>query len=272
MTLIREEKMASRYERIVLAKFSLKDKKAIITGAARGLGREMALGLAEMGADIGIFEINIKRAGRVAEEIKELGRDAIVVKVDVTNKCEVDKGIEKVLEKFGTIDILINSAGDVNNIAAEDMSEEQWDRLMDINLKGTFLCCQAAGREMIKKKKGNIINISSLSALIVNRPQKQAHYNVSKAGVIMLTKSLAAEWAPYNIRVNTIAPGYMNTELLATVVEKDEDLANEWKYLTPMGRIGEPPEIKCVAVFLASEASAYVTGHVLVMDGGYTVW
>lgn len=249
--------------------FDLRGEKAIVTGAAQGLGEQIALGLAEAGADIAVVDINIDGAVRVAESIRNIGRESISIKADVTKINDVENMVEMVKDRFGKIDILVNNAGIVNNLPAEQITKEEWDRVIEVNLSGVFLCAQVVGREMIKQKKGNIINISSMSGLVVNRPQPQIHYNTSKAGVIMITKSLAGEWAKYNIRVNAIAPGYMRTPLVDKVFPK---YGKGWSSLTPMGRIGDPSEIKGPALFLASRASSFVTGSVLVMDGGYTLW
>jgi len=249
--------------------FDLRGEKAIVTGAAQGLGEQIALGLAEAGADIAVVDINIDGTVRVAESIRNIGRESISIKVDVTKISDVENMVKMVKDRFGEIDILVNNAGIVNNLPAEQITKEEWDRVIEVNLCGVFLCAQVVGREMIKQKKGNIINISSMSGLIVNRPQPQIHYNTSKAGVIMITKSLAGEWAKYNIRVNAIAPGYMRTPLVDKVFPK---YGKGWSSLTPMGRIGDPSEIKGPALFLASRASSFVTGSVLVMDGGYTLW
>jgi len=249
--------------------FDLTGEKAIVTGAARGLGEQMALALAEAGADVAVVDINIEEAERVAESIRNLARDSIFIKVDVTRINDVENMVKITKERFGKIDILVNSAGIVNNIPAEELKKEEWDKVIEVNLTGVFLCAQRVGREMIAQKKGNIINISSMSGLIVNKPQPQIHYNSSKAGVIMITKSLAAEWAKYNIRVNAIAPGYMRTPLVDEVFPK---YGKGWSSLTPLGRLGDPSEIKGPALFLASKASSFVTGSVLVMDGGYTIW
>jgi len=249
--------------------FDLRGEKAIVTGAAQGLGEQIALGLAEAGADIAVVDINIDGTVRVAESIRNIGRESISIKVDVTKISDVENMVKMVKDRFDEIDILVNNAGIVNNLPAEQITKEEWDRVIEVNLSGVFLCAQVVGREMIKQKKGNIINISSMSGLIVNRPQPQIHYNTSKAGVIMITKSLAGEWAKYNIRVNAIAPGYMRTPLVDKVFPK---YGKGWSSLTPMGRIGDPSEIKGPALFLASRASSFVTGSVLVMDGGYTLW
>jgi len=249
--------------------FDLSGEKAIVTGAARGLGEQMALALAEAGADVAVVDVNIDAACRVTDRIGNIDRDSIAIKADVTKVADVENMVKVAKDRFGKIDILINNAGITINVPAEEMSKEEWDRVIEVNLTGVFLCAQTVGREMIKQKKGNIINISSMSALIANRPQPQISYNASKAGVIMITRSLASEWRKYNVRVNAIAPGYMRTPLVDEVFPK---YGKGWSSLTPMGRIGDPYEIKGPALFLASRASSFVTGSVLVMDGGYTIW
>lgn len=254
----------------VLSMFDLKGEKAIVTGGGQGLGREMALALAEAGADIAVVQRRLEVAEKTAEEIRRLGRDSIAVSVDVRKAQEVQNMVNKVKEKFGKIDILINDAGIAQGKSLLGMSEEDWDRMMDTHVKGTFLCSQMVGREMVKEKKGSIINISSMSGFIVNRPQKQTHYNTAKAAIAHFTKSLAMELAKYNIRVNAIAPGYMKTDMTAPVL--NSDMAKEWLSLSPMGRFGEPYEIKGLALYLASKASSFVTGSVILLDGGYCCW
>jgi len=249
--------------------FNLKGEVAIVTGAGQGLGKEMALALAEVGADVTVADLNLDTAKTTAAAVRRLGRKAIAIKADVTKINDVKRMTQRTLRSFGKIDILVNNAGVVNNYPAEKLSTRQWDKIMEVNVKGVFLCCREVGKVMIRQKKGNIINIASMSGLVANRPQPQAHYNASKAAITMFTKSLAAEWAPYNIRVNAISPGYMGTAMVKRVLPK---YGKHWMPLIPMGRIGQPEEIKGPVVFLASEASSYVTGAVLVMDGGYTVW
>ena len=249
--------------------FDLTDEKAIVTGAAQGLGEQMALALAEAGADVDIVDINLEGASKVAASIEDMGRDSIAIKADIAKVSDVENMVKMVEERFGRIDILINSAGIASHVPAEELAKEEWDEVIEVNLSAVFLSAQRVGRKMIAQKKGNIINISSMSGLIVNKTQSQINYNTSKAGVIMLTKSLAVEWAKYNIRVNAIAPGYMRTPLVDEVFSK---YGQEWTSSTPMGRIGEPHEIRGPALFLASKASSFVTGSVLVMDGGYTIW
>lgn len=249
--------------------FDLTGEIGIVTGGAQGLGEQMALALAEAGANIVLADINLDKAHEVKGKIENIGKKCIITKTDVSNSKQIEEMVTIAKEKFGKIDILINNAGIVSNYPAEELPEEEWDKLIRINLTGVFLCTQIVGKEMIKQKKGSIINISSMSGLIVNRPQSQLHYNTSKSGVIMLTKSFAAEWARYNIRVNAIAPGYMKTPLVNELYPR---YGKEWIKYIPMGRIGEPSEIKGPALFLASRASSYMTGAVIVMDGGYTVW
>jgi len=179
----------------------------------------------------------------------------------------VDRAVQVSLDRFGRIDILVNNAGICIHENAEDMTDEQWDAVMDVNLKGVFYCCRAVGKVMIKQGGGKIVNVASMSALIVNRPQNQVSYNASKAGVVMLTKSLAVEWAQYGIRVNAISPGYMLTEM----TRKVSHMFPLWEPMVPMRRLGEPEELRGALLFLVSDASSYVTGHNLIVDGGYTL-
>ncbi len=256
----------------VKEKFNLSGYCSIVTGGAAGLGKAMAEALADMGSDIVIADLNLTLAEKTAEEIRKKGVQVLVVESDVTNIDDAGKIVKSALEKFGKIDVLINNAGIVKNAKAEEMSFQDWYDVINVNLNGVFIMSQAVGREMIRRGKGSIINISSMSGIIVNTPQCQCAYNASKAGVISLTKSLAAEWAPYNVRVNTIAPGYMKTELTKPFFEQGGGLTDRWMEMTPMGRPGTPDELGGIAVFLASEASSYATGGVFVIDGGYTVW
>ena len=257
----------------IIDKFSLRGYSSIVTGAATGLGKAMATALAEAGSDIVIADINFDGATETAKAIRDKGAEVVVVKCDVTNRDDCRQTVEKTMEAFGKIDVLINNAGICYHIKAEDMTFEEWHKVIDVNLNGVFNMAQAAGRVMMRQKKGSIINISSMSGLIANTPQGQCAYNASKAGVIMLTKSLASEWAVHNIRVNSIAPGYMKTELTRLFFEKgDPEMIKKWMDLTPMNRAGTPDELGGMAVYLASEASSFATGSVFVIDGGYTVW
>ena len=253
----------------VFSAFSLEGDTAIVTGGGQGLGREMALGLAEAGADVVVLQRHLEVAEKTAEDIRDLGRKSLALKVDVSNPADVKEMVKIVKEKFKKIDILINNAGVAGWVRAEEMPLEEWNRLVSINLTGVFLTCQAVGREMIRKKKGSIINISSISGFIANHPQEQCHYNAAKGGVNTLTKCLAYEWAKHNIRVNAIAPGFVATPLLKIA---GEDYLKTWASRNVQKRIADPAELKGVAVFLASQAASYITGHILVADGGYLIW
>jgi NAD(P)-dependent dehydrogenase (short-subunit alcohol dehydrogenase family) len=246
--------------------FDLTGHKALVTGAGRGIGRVLALGLADAGCDVSILEINLESAQRVAEEIEKTGRKALAFKADVTSKAEVDEVFAATAKELSALDICLNVAGVCIHEPAEDTPEEHFDFVVDTNLKGVFLCCQAAARIMIPQKKGSIINIASMSGSVANVPQKQAHYNASKAGVVLLTKCLAVEWAPYGIRVNSLSPGYTRTEL----VDMAAHMFAQWESLTPMGRMCTPDELVGATIYLASRASSYTTGSDLIVDGGYT--
>ena len=247
--------------------FDVTGRKALVTGAGRGIGRVLALALAEAGCDVSILEIDIKSAESTAKEIRQLGRKSIAIQADVTKKDQVDKAFAETVKELDRLDICVNNAGISIQKPAEEMPEEDWDKVVDINLKGVFLCSQAAARIMIPQGHGSIINIASMSGIAVNVPQKQAVYNTSKAGVAMLSKSLAVEWAQYGIRVNSISPGYTKTEMTLSTMAH---LFPAWESLTPMGRLGEPEELRGAVLYLASDASSYMTGHDLVSDGGYT--
>lgn len=256
---------------MILDKFSLAGQVGIVTGGGQGLGKAFCRAYAEAGADIVVAEINPTTGPTTVEEVEALGRRGLFVETDVRDPDSVGAMVEKTLAEFGRIDFLMNNAGVVQHLEAEEVEPADWRRVIDVNLTGVFLCCQAVGRHMIKQRNGRIINIASMSGLIVNFPQCQAAYNASKAAVIHLTKTLAAEWAPYNIRVNAIAPGYMNTEMAAPFFE-DPAVGGVWINAIPMKRPGEPEELAPAAIYLASEASSYVTGETLVIDGGYTIW
>jgi NAD(P)-dependent dehydrogenase (short-subunit alcohol dehydrogenase family) len=242
-----------------------------VTGGGQGLGKAFCHAFAEAGADIVIAEINPETGPVTAEEIEAKGKRALFIETDVTSPESVEAMAAKTVEAFGKVDFLMNNAGVVIWKEAEDVSAEDWRKVIDVNLNGVFFCAQAVGRHMIAQKQGRIINIASMSGFIVNRPQPQASYNASKAAVVHLTRSLAAEWAPYNVRVNAIAPGYMATDMAKPFFE-DPKYGGVWMRDTPMNRPGQPEELGPLAVFLASEASAFVTGTTVLIDGGYTVW
>ena len=248
--------------------FKLEGRKALITGAGRGIGRVLAISLAQTGCDIAILEKNIEDARGVVEEIKKIGKKAIAFQVDVTKKAEVEKAFSAAAKFLGRLDIVINNAGVCIHEAAEDTSEEHFDYVVDTDLKAVFLCCQSAMKVMKSQKKGSIINIASISGTVSNYPQKQAHYNAAKAGVILLTKCLAVEWVDLGIRVNSISPGYTRTEM--TVKTSPAEMIAQWESMIPMRRMAEPREMAGAAIYLASEASSYVTGSDIIVDGGYT--
>ena len=248
--------------------FDISGCKALVTGAGRGIGKVLANALAESGCDVAILEIDKKTAEQTAAEIRKKNRISIGIQADVTKKDQVDKAFTEAVKALGGLDICINNAGISIQKPAEEMTEADYDKIIDINLKGVFLCSQAAARIMIPQKSGSIINIASMSGIAVNVPQKQAIYNTSKAGVAMLTRSLALEWAPYGVRVNSISPGYMKTEMTMASMTH---LFPVWESLTPLGRLGVPEELRGAVIFLSSEASSYMIGHDLVIDGGYTI-
>jgi len=248
-------------------KFKLNGKKAFVTGGARGIGKSISIALAQSGADVAIVDMNIDLAEKTAKEIASLyGVKTIAVKANVTDPSEVNTMVETIVSNFGTIDIAFNNAGICETGNAQDMTYESWKRVIDINLTGIFLTAQAAGRVMIKNGGGSIINTASMSGHIVNRPQSQCAYNASKAGVIMLTKSLAVEWAPYNVRVNCISPWYIGTDM----TKVDDPLAPGWKAVTPAKRLGSPDELQGAVIYLASAAATFTTGTDILIDGGFS--
>ena len=252
--------------------FSLKGKHAIVTGGERGIGFEIALGFAEAGADILIAGLLEEDLAHAAETIRETGVKCFCLKTDISSEDSVKAMVAYAKECFGRIDILVNNAG-INKLApAEEMPLEVWQKIIGVNLTGTFLVSREVGAYMIAQGGGNIVNIASMSGLVVNPlPQQQCAYNSSKAGVIMLTKCMANEWAEKGVRVNAIAPGFMRTPLTRKRLETPNDPAvQKWIGGTPMKRVGTPDELVGAALYLASEASTFTTGIVLSVDGGYT--
>ena len=256
---------------MIMDRFSLDGQVGVVTGGGQGLGRTFCHAFAEAGADVVIAELNPTTGPQVAEEIEAQGRQALFIETDVRQMESVEAMVAQALAHFGRIDFLMNNAGIVQHLEAEEVTPEEWRDVLDVNLNGVFFCSQAVGRHMIQERRGRIINIASMSGLIVNRPQCQASYNTSKAAVIHLTKSLAAEWAQHNVRVNAIAPGYMKTAMAEPFFD-DHEYGGVWIDGIPMGRPGNPEELGPVAIFLASEASSYMTGATVVVDGGYTLW
>ncbi|MHC6201829.1 SDR family oxidoreductase [Breznakiellaceae bacterium SP9] len=254
----------------IIEKLRLDGKKAFVTGGARGIGYNIAIALAEAGADVAIVDMDEATAKTAAADIaRATGKQTIAYKADVTKKPEVDAMIAAVIAAFGRIDAAFCNAGICKNIPAEDMTLEDWNQVININLTGVFLCAQAAGKVMIKQGGGSIINTASMSAHIVNVPQPQCSYNASKAGVIQLTKSLAVEWALKNVRVNCISPGYIGTDLILSAPAL-KPLIEKWNAMAPLKRLGKPEELQAIAVYLAGDSSAFTTGSDFVIDGAFT--
>lgn len=242
----------------------LVDKIAIVTGAAQGIGKAIALNLAKEGAKICLWDINLEEAEKTNEEIHQLSNvETLVSKVDITNYSEVEENVKKVLDKFFRIDILVNNAGIARDNLILRMSEEEWNQVLDVNLKGVFNCIKVASRTMIKQHYGKIVNIASVVGLIGNIGQ--ANYAASKGGVIALTKTCAREFASRGINVNAIAPGFIKTVMTEKLDEKiKQNLLNQ----IPLGRLGEPEEVAKLVLFLVSEEANYITGQVISIDGG----
>ena len=253
----------------ILDRFSLLDRKALVTGGGSGIGQALAVALAEAGADVAIADIDSAGAADTCARIENLGRQTLAIATDVTVKDQVENMVDTVLIAWGRLDVGVNSAGIALRGPIEDISEADWDRVLDLDLKAVFLCCQAEGRTMLQQGSGSIINVVSISSHTVNRPQLHGHYNAAKAGAYQLTRVCAAEWAGRGVRVNSISPGHTLTPMTA---HADDDMKNAWLANTPMGRLGVPADYQGAVVFLASDASSYATGHDLVVDGGYTLW
>lgn len=251
--------------------FDLTGRVAIVTGAGRGIGRAIALTLARAGADVVVADIEAEADQPCVEAIQTLGRQAMFVSTDVRRSSSVEAMVGRVVDQFGKIDILVNNAGIARNTPAEATPDDEWLNIIDVNLNGVFWCCRAVGRRMLERGSGVIINIASMSGSIVNKPQPQAAYNASKAAVVMLTKSLAAEWAGRGLRVNCVSPGYIGTEMTKMGMN-NEEWKRTWLEMTPMGRVGEPEEIAHAVWYLASDAARFATGTNLIVDGGYTCW
>jgi NAD(P)-dependent dehydrogenase (short-subunit alcohol dehydrogenase family) len=242
---------------------------ALVTGGTRGLGREFADALAKEGADVAVLSRSPDDAAAVAAELRAHGHRAVGVAADVSERDQLAAAVAVIEAELGPIDVLVNNAGICIHADALDVSFDDWRRVMAVNVDGVWNCSQLIGRGMIARGRGSIINIGSMSGIIVNRPQHQPAYNASKAAVHHLTKSLAAEWAKFGVRVNAVAPGYVRTEM--TPVDNLE-LAAQWTGDTPLARYAEVGEIAPAVVYLASDDSTFVTGSVLVIDGGYTAW
>ena len=246
----------------VLDLFKLDGKTALVTGAAQGIGYEIARALGEAGASVVIADVNPEVGQQAASRL-----GAAFETLDVTDPAAVSA----LAARLDALDILVNNAGIVRNVPSEDIADADWEAVMSVNVNGVFWCCREFGKKMLAAGRGSIISTASMSGIIANHPQPQSGYNASKAAVMHLTRSLAGEWASRGVRVNAVAPGYTATPMTVLGLETPE-WRETWLRETPMGRLAEPREIAPAVVYLASDAASFVTGHTLVVDGGYTVW
>jgi NAD(P)-dependent dehydrogenase (short-subunit alcohol dehydrogenase family) len=260
-------------DRNVLNSFELTGKVALVTGGGRGLGQAMAVALAEAGARVVLWDINQDDLQDSVELISGQGGEVLGATVDVTMEQAVRGGLEEAKAQFGQVDVLVNNAGVTTGSPFEDLPQVDWERVVSVNLGGIFQCSKWVARGLIASGAGgSIINIASISGMVGNRGGNNSHYCATKGGVIALTRSLAVEWAPHSIRVNAIAPGYFVTPMTDRLKDRDANFYQELVGRVPLGRFGEPADLAGAVVYLACPASSFVTGNVLVVDGGYTAW
>ncbi|MFC1982795.1 SDR family NAD(P)-dependent oxidoreductase [Chloroflexota bacterium] len=257
---------------MILSKFALTDRVAIVTGAGKGIGKSIAIGFAEAGADVVVAARTITDIEATAADIRALGRKALVVATDARNSDQVANMVQRTMNEFGRIDILVNNVGSPLGLVGPllDTNDDDWDRVFDVCLKSTFICCKAVGKAMITQKRGSIINIASLAGVVPYPPA--THYGAAKAGVIYLTKTLALELGPSNIRVNAIAPGPILTEQLEEVFAKRPEEREQRLRKIILRHLGQPDDIAAAAVYLASDAADFVTGETIMVTGGLTTY
>ena len=254
----------------IIEKMRLDGKKAFVTGGARGIGKCLATALAEAGADVVIVDVDLAEAQKACDEISKANKTRMIaLKADITSPKDMDVMIGSILNEFGQLDIAFCNAGITNECAVEDDSYDGWRKIIEVNLNGTFLSAQAAGKVMLKQGKGSIILTGSMSGCIINIPQREASYAVSKAGVIHMAKAMAIEWASRGVRVNCISPGYIATEMTLNSPSL-APLIGQWNELSPMHRMGAPEELQSIAVYLAGDTSSFTTGANFIIDGAYT--
>jgi NAD(P)-dependent dehydrogenase (short-subunit alcohol dehydrogenase family) len=253
----------------ILDRFSLTGKVCVVTGGNQGLGLAFAHGLGEAGGQVAVLARNLARSSRAVDALEGAGVTAAAFEADVAVQADVERAAAQVYDRFGRVDVLVNNAGTCIHRPALEVPEDEWRRVIDVNLTGVWNGCQVFGRHMVEARTGVIVNVGSMSADIVNRPQWQPAYNASKAAVHHLTRSLAAEWAPLGVRVNAVAPGYVQTEM--SPVDRAE-FRRYWIEDAPMQRCASPEEIAPSVLFLASDASSFMTGSVLTIDGGYSLF
>lgn len=256
----------------VLDRFSLDDQSIIVTGGNRGIGREIAEGMADAGGNVVIANRNEESGQAAADELADdHGVETLWVGTDVSDEGDVRKMVSETVDAFGTVDVLVNNAGIVSLHPAEEMPVEKFRRVIETNLVGVFLCSKHVALEMMQNNGGSIVNISSMSGVIANYPQHESHYCASKSGVNGFMTQVASEWGEYGIRVNNINPGYILTDMVEEIVSARPNLAETWRDNMVMDEFGQPEDIAPLAVYLASDASSYVTGEQILVDGGYTV-